>query len=181
MNASLELLDRYKKAKGIAADNAAAEALGITRATVSGWRHEKSHPDAESVARMCETTGENVAHWLPLIEAARARTPEARKVWLRLAQMAAAVALTVGLYPAHAETAMPSGHVAQSAHVYTMRNQGCDGGVDETPPSAPLVHLAGRFSRAVAVLLIRSPVPLIVSCPLIRSSFDTRLLVVGAR
>ena len=122
MNASLDLLDRYKKAKGIAADNAAAEALGITRATVSGWRHEKSHPDAESVARMCEATGENVAHWLPLIEAARARTPEARKVWLRLAQMAAAITLAVGLHPAHAEaakrlesvvSAAPSIHYAQ--------------------------------------------------------------------
>lgn len=123
MNASLDLLDRYKKAKNVGSDNAAAEALGITRATVSGWRHEKSHPDAESVARMCEATGENVAHWLPLIEAARARTPEARKVWLRLAQMAAAVALTVGVATppstAHAET---QNRAHNSGTLYIMSN-----------------------------------------------------------
>ncbi|WP_126537674.1 DUF3693 domain-containing protein [Aerosticca soli] len=107
MNASLVLLDRYKKALNIGADNAAAESLNITRATISGWRHGKSHPDAESVARMCEVTGEPLAKWLPLIEAERARSPEARKVWLRLAQMAAAMALAIGINPA------PSAHAVK--------------------------------------------------------------------
>ena len=120
MNASLQLLDRFKRAKGLAADNAAAEALGITRATVSGWRHEKSHPDAESVARMCEATGDSLAHWLPLIEAERARNPEARKVWLRLAQMAAAVTLAVGLHPAHAEATKRLSGAVSNAPVYTL-------------------------------------------------------------
>ena len=116
MNAGLTLLDRYKKAKGIGADNAAAIELGLTRATVSGWRHGKSHPDAESVSVMCEGAGESVAHWLPLIEADRARTPEARKVWLRLAQMAAAITLTVGVFGPHSTAHAEGLNFAKSAH-----------------------------------------------------------------
>ena len=125
MSATIKLLDKFALACSIKQDKDLAAKLRVTKATVSGWRHAKSHPDAESVARMCEATGESVAHWLPLIEAERARNPEARKVWLRLAQMAAAIALTVGLHPAHAETTPPSGHVAQSAVVYIMRNLRC--------------------------------------------------------
>jgi Phage related protein len=95
MSAAINLLDKYKKICSIESDNACAISLKITRATVSGWRVGKAHPDAESVERMCTATGENLAHWLPLIEAERARTPAAKKVWLRLAQAAAAIALVV--------------------------------------------------------------------------------------
>lgn len=122
MNATNKLLDKYALACSTAMDKDLAAKLRVTKQAVSNWRKGNAHPDAESVARMCEATGEQIAHWLPLIEAERARTPEARKVWLRLAQMAAAVALTVGLFPAHAEAATPLGNVAQSAHVYIMRN-----------------------------------------------------------
>lgn len=120
MNAGLTLLDRYKKAKSIAADNAAALELGLTRATVSGWRHGKSHPDAESVARMCDATGDSIAHWLPLIEADRARSPEAKKVWLRLAQAAAAVTLAIGIAPSHASTVHAAAEPTNGLHSYTL-------------------------------------------------------------
>lgn len=95
MSAAINLLDKYKKVCAIESDNACAISLKITRATVSGWRVGKAHPDAESVERMCIATGENLAHWLPLIEAERARTPAAKKVWLRLAQATAAIALVI--------------------------------------------------------------------------------------
>ena len=107
MSPSITLIDKYKKVAGIASDNACANALGVTRATVSRWRNGQGHPEPDTVEAMCKATGDSLAHWLPLIEAERARNPEARKVWLRLAQMAAAVALTVGLAsptsPAHAQ------------------------------------------------------------------------------
>lgn len=123
MSASIKLLDSYKKTCSLASDNACAHSLGIGRAAVSKWRNGTGHPEADLIAKMCEVTGEPVAHWLPLIEAERARTPEARKVWLRLAQMAAAIALTVGLYPAHAEAAKHVVQVsAESSPVYIMRN-----------------------------------------------------------
>ena len=122
MNATNKLLDKYAESCSAALDKDLAARLRVTKQAVSNWRKGHSHPDAESVARMCEATGESVAHWLPLIEADRARNPEARKVWLRLAQMAAAVTLAVGLHPAHAAVSqrieagfstVPSIHYAQ--------------------------------------------------------------------
>ena len=116
MSATINLLDKYKKVCSLASDNAAAERLHVGRAAVSKWRNGNGHPDAGSVERMCQATGENLAHWLPLIEAERARTPEARKVWLRLAQAAAVIALTVGLPPAHAGT-LSSAHNPGSLYI----------------------------------------------------------------
>lgn len=125
MSATIDLLDQYIKARSLTSDNAAAKSLGIGRAAVSKWRNGLGHPDADNVATMCNATGQAIAHWLPLIEAERARNPEARKVWLRLAQLAAMVTLAVGLYPAHAETVSHGMEVgAKSAPVYIMRNRG---------------------------------------------------------
>jgi len=104
MTASINLLDKYKKACSIASDNACAQSLGVGRAAVSKWRNGTGHPEADLVERMCKAANESVAHWLPLIEAERARTPEARKVWLRLAQIAACLTLFTGIAPVHAST-----------------------------------------------------------------------------
>ena len=121
MTATLDLLDSYKRARKITSDNACAVDLGITRATVSRWRNQLGHPEADSVSLMCERMGEPLARWLPLIEAERARSPEAKKVWLRLAQMAAAVTLAVGLYPAHAEAPSASHNPVHT--VYYVKSQ----------------------------------------------------------
>jgi transcriptional regulator with XRE-family HTH domain len=102
MNAAINLLDKYKKACSIASDNACAGSLGVSRQAVSKWRNGENHPDADVVEKMCEATGEPLARWLPLIEAERARSPGARRAWLRLAQVAATIALTVGLQQVHA-------------------------------------------------------------------------------
>ena len=115
MNATIKLLDKYAQTCSIKQDKDLAARLRVTKQAVSGWRNGRAHPDADSVARMCEATGEPVAHWLPLIEAERARNPEARKVWLRLAQMAAAITLAVGLSPARAEAVMTHPAFAESA------------------------------------------------------------------
>jgi len=92
MTATLTLLDKYKVASSITSDNACAVSLGVSRQAVSKWRNGENHPDADIIEAMCEATGESLAHWLPLIEADRARSPAVRKVWLRLAQAAAAIA-----------------------------------------------------------------------------------------
>lgn len=95
MSSTVELLDHYKKAKGITSDNAAAIALNTGRATTSNWRRGHNHPSAAMVQKMCEATGESVAKWLPLIEAERAATAADRKVWLRLAATAASAAVAI--------------------------------------------------------------------------------------
>jgi transcriptional regulator with XRE-family HTH domain len=120
MNATNKLLDKYTQICSITQDKDLAAKLRVTKQAVSGWRTEKAHPDADSVAKMCDAINEPLAHWLPLIEAERARSPEARKVWLRLAQAAAAVftaviAMKHGI-DAHAITAFTL------SPVYIMRN-----------------------------------------------------------
>lgn len=97
MNPTITLLDKYAAVCKHASDSATARALKVQPSAVNNWRHGRSHPDAESIERMCIATGDSVAHWLPLIEAERARTPEAKRVWLRLAQAAAVVVLAFGL------------------------------------------------------------------------------------
>lgn len=111
MNSTISLLDKYKETCSIASDNACAVSLGVSRQAVSKWRNGENHPDADSVERMCEAIGEPLRRWLPLIEAERARTPAARKVWLRLAQTAAAVALMVSFGRLDVRAAsLPGGH-----------------------------------------------------------------------
>lgn len=117
MNATIKLLDKYRETCSLQSDNAVAVSLGLSRSTVSLWRGAKGHPEADSVEKMCSAIGEPLSKWLPLIEAERARSPAVRKVWLRLAQAAAAVALTVGIAPAHAGT-VSAPH--NPGHVYIM-------------------------------------------------------------
>lgn len=100
MSATLELLDRYTKTCSIASDKDLAMRLRVSKQAVSGWRHGKAHPNAKAVEDMCKAIGAPVRDWLPLIEAERARTPEDKRVWLRLAQAAAALVLAAGLIPA---------------------------------------------------------------------------------
>lgn len=93
MNATIKLLDKYRESCALTSDNAVAVSLGLSRSTVSLWRGQKGHPEADSVEKMCNGIGEPLRTWLPLIEAERARSPAVRKVWLRLAQAAASFAL----------------------------------------------------------------------------------------
>ena len=96
MNKTIELLDAYKDATGCKSDNAAAERLGVQRATVSKWRNGIGHPEANTAETMARTAGRSAAKWVPLIEAERARTQQARATWLRIAGTAAAMLLIVG-------------------------------------------------------------------------------------
>jgi len=97
MNSTIILLDKYRVSCSLKSDNACAVSLGIGRAAVSKWRNGTGHPEADSIERMCKATGEPIAKWLPLIEAERARTPEAKKVWLRMAHIASAITLLLAM------------------------------------------------------------------------------------
>lgn len=90
------LLDRWKAYRGIQSDNGASVALHIERATVSGWRHGKSHANTESAAKMAEDLKLDVLAVLASIEADRARSPEAQRIWARFGKPAF-MALLVGL------------------------------------------------------------------------------------
>lgn len=91
MNSSNRLLDIYMQKLSLRTLAEVANKLGVTRPAVSNWRAGTSHPNAEAIEAMCKATGEALSRWLPLIEAERCRTEGDRKVWLRLAQAAAAI------------------------------------------------------------------------------------------
>ena len=107
MNSSNQLLELYRQRLSLKTNQSVADKLGVKQPTVSMWLNEKSHPNAECIAIMCKATGESLAKWLPLIEAERCRTEGDRKVWLRLAQTAACLALSMGLLaPSNSYAAM---------------------------------------------------------------------------
>lgn len=120
MNSSNQLLDIYRQRLSLKTNQAIADKLGVKQPTVSMWLNEKSHPNAEAIGIMCKATGENLSRWLPLIEAERCRTEADKKVWLRLAQMAAAITLAVGIAPAHAGTVQNAANAASNLHGYTL-------------------------------------------------------------
>lgn len=91
------LLDRWKAAKAHSSDNAAALALKVSRAAVSRWRHGLNHAEAETAAKMAEDCGLDVLAVLAAIEADRARSEGARRVWSRYGRGAfMALALAAG-------------------------------------------------------------------------------------
>lgn len=137
MNSAINLLDKYKKACSIASDNACAGSLGVSRQAVSKWRNGENHPDADVVEKMCEATGEPLARWLPLIEAERARSPGARRAWLRLAQVAATLA---GIYIVSQHGLdMHEAALFGMAQVDIMRNYGGAAAFGTSPPKASAI------------------------------------------
>ena len=83
MNSTNLLIDKFKLVKGLRNDRTAAIELGITHATVSGWRHGKSHANpiqAEIMAKACNL---NVLCVLAAIESDRAISREVQKIWSR--------------------------------------------------------------------------------------------------
>jgi len=106
MNTTNKLLDKFLETCLTKQDKEVAARLRIRQSTVSNWRAERAHPDAESIEKMAEAIGEPTGPWLAQIEADRARTPAGRKVWLRLAA-------TLGTALAIAVVALP--HVASAA------------------------------------------------------------------
>lgn len=110
MNATTKLLDKFRAVRSLPSDNAAAIALGVHRATVSGWRQRGTQAEAHVIAQMARAVGEDEALWLSLIESERARTDADRKVWAGIARRLgaaaalAAVAVLALPYPAAAQS-----------------------------------------------------------------------------
>jgi transcriptional regulator with XRE-family HTH domain len=153
LNTTISLLDKYCEVCKHASDSAAARALKVQPSAVNNWRHGRSHPDAESVERMCLAIGESVAKWLPLVEAERARSPEAKRVWLRLAQAAAVITLAIGLdvyTPESKATAVDLRPADNNGCSYTL----C---VYVPTPTRGLVHADTGFRRLFPMVLASWP------------------------
>lgn len=86
MSATLELLDRFKAARALPSDNAAALELGITRQTINNWRKRASQGEPRVIEKMCNAVGVEPGPWLIRMLEERSPHPEDRKVWRRVAK-----------------------------------------------------------------------------------------------
>lgn len=103
MSAVNNLLDKYREARSIASDSALADSLHMSRQAVHQWRKGLSWPSEDHVIAMAKALDEPAERWFVAISADRA-SPAGRKIWMKLLQAAAAVALVVGVAPSHAGT-----------------------------------------------------------------------------
>lgn len=109
------LIDKWMEARSLPTLKAAARALGKAGAsTVGNWMSGYAKPDDASIAKMCSQCGEDAAWWIAKLHSEFEEDPLLQKVWNRLAQVAAALVITVGLSIAAPSTAHAS--VGLSAH-----------------------------------------------------------------
>ena len=110
MSATTKLLDLFRDQRELTSDNAAAIALGVHRATVSGWRQRGTQAEPHVIAKMAAAINQDAGGWLALVESERARSDDDRKAWVAVARRlgaAAALFLAVALpiSEAHASVA----------------------------------------------------------------------------
>lgn len=100
MQTTKQLLDRAKKAQGIESDYKLAQVLGVVTSAVTNYRAGRSHPDDAVAARLAELAGQDPSSVIAELHAERAKTPEVRQLWLRMANQlrhaVAAVMLCMG-------------------------------------------------------------------------------------
>lgn len=94
-----KLLDKAKVIHSLPSDYKLAQVMGVQQGSLRNYRDGKTLPDARVITRLCELTGDDPALLAAEIEAHRAKTDEARALWLtiakRLAVAAAAGAVSV--------------------------------------------------------------------------------------
>lgn len=92
------------QARGLAAnDSDIAAKLGVTKASVCEWRKGRSAPGEDAAAKLAELLEKPEV--MAECAAARAKTPEGRRMWERLARIAAAAVVVVGVVPADSHAA----------------------------------------------------------------------------
>jgi transcriptional regulator with XRE-family HTH domain len=79
------LLDSAKKNGNIESDYRLAKVIGVSHGTMSGYRSGKTKPDARVLEQLCALSGDDVAVFAAELQAERERTPEAKNVWLMIA------------------------------------------------------------------------------------------------
>lgn len=91
-------------------DNDLATRLHISRSTVSKWRSGERTPDEDQAAALADLLGKPEV--MPECAAARAKTPQARAAWERLAKMASMHAACSALIVANLLFASPAAEAA---------------------------------------------------------------------
>lgn len=122
MQTTKELIACAKAAQGIDSDYALAKLLGVVNSAVSHWQAGRSQPDDVLGAKLAELAGQDPLTVVAELNAQRAKTLEARAIWVRMARhlretagqnvlAGVAAAVMVGAFvpsPARAEVAEPA-------------------------------------------------------------------------
>lgn len=99
MTAVIDLIEATKKGSGIPSDNALSQRLGVTRATVSGWRTGTAPLPDERIAQLCAIGKLDAPTWAAKVHAEKAQSPTERAMWRsmldRLSAAAAVLVLVV--------------------------------------------------------------------------------------
>lgn len=74
-----------------------ARLLGISRSALSEWRADRSSPNDDQAVKLAELLGKDPGELLAECGAARAKTPETRRAWERIAARMAASAAVVAV------------------------------------------------------------------------------------
>lgn len=85
MDTTKLLIERTKAAIGAETDYRLAKVLGVSHTTLIHWRTGASRPDDLAVQQMSALIGCDPARVVAFIHADRARDPETRALWLRIA------------------------------------------------------------------------------------------------
>ncbi|WP_454902740.1 DUF3693 domain-containing protein [Variovorax gossypii] len=100
MQTTKQLLDRAKKAQGIESDYRLSKELGVVPTAVTNWRSGRSSPDDVIAAKLAEMAQQDPLSVIAELHAARAKTPDAKQLWLRMANQlrhaVAAVMMALG-------------------------------------------------------------------------------------
>lgn len=78
------LLDKAKVVHRLPSDYKLALVMGVQQATLANYRQGKTLPDARVIRLICDLTGDDPALLLAEVEAERAKTDEARALWLEV-------------------------------------------------------------------------------------------------
>lgn len=80
------LLDKAKVMHRLPSDYKLALVLGVSFSTPANYRTGKTLPDARVISKLCDLTGDDPALLLAQVEAERAKTTEARALWLQVVE-----------------------------------------------------------------------------------------------
>lgn len=86
INRTTRLLDKAMRKHRLASDYKLALVMGVSQSSLGSYRAGKTLPDTRVISKICELTDDDSALIAVEIEAERAKSPEARKIWLGFAQ-----------------------------------------------------------------------------------------------
>ncbi len=111
------LLDKAISIHKLSSDYKLALVMGVSHRSLASYRHGMTLPDARVIAKLCDLTGDDPVVLAAEMEAERAKTPEARALWLQVVerlQSTLHAAVFAVVFGAIGWGALPSDAAAQS-------------------------------------------------------------------